>query len=52
MNVIRHSVLIHESWEHILSRSITSPADLAQVLDVDTSEIERVASQYPMRINP
>jgi lysine 2,3-aminomutase len=42
-----------ESWESILSRSITSPRDLAQVIEIDQPEdLERVAQKYPMRINP
>jgi lysine 2,3-aminomutase len=42
-----------ETWESILSRSIISPRDLAQVIEIDQpAELERVAQKYPMRINP
>ena len=42
-----------ETWESILSKSITSPRDLAQVIEIDQpEELERVAQKYPMRINP
>ncbi|MCX5877669.1 MAG: radical SAM protein [Deltaproteobacteria bacterium] len=42
-----------ETWESILSRSITSPLDLPEFLKLDKpEELERVARKYPMRINP
>jgi lysine 2,3-aminomutase len=42
-----------ESWERILSRSITSPADLPEFLRPSRKEnLERVAQKYPMRVNP
>jgi lysine 2,3-aminomutase len=42
-----------ESWESILSRSITSPLDLPDFLRPGNKEgMERVTQKYPMRINP
>ena len=42
-----------ETWEDILSRSITTPLDLPEVLKLDKTEgLESLAQKYPMRINP
>ena len=42
-----------ESWESILSRSITTPLDLPEFLRIGkTEDLEKVAQKYPMRINP
>jgi lysine 2,3-aminomutase len=42
-----------ETWEGILSRSITSPHDLPESLKpAKTESAEKVAQKYPMRINP
>ena len=42
-----------ETWESILSRSITSPLDLPEFLKPGkTEDLEKVARKYPMRINP
>lgn len=42
-----------ETWERLLSRSITTPRDLPEVLKPRRiEELERVARKYPMRINP
>ena len=42
-----------ETWEGILSRSITSPHDLPESLKpAKIKGLERVAQKYPMRINP
>ncbi len=42
-----------ETWESLLSRSITTPLDLPESLNLDNPEgLERVAQNYPMRINP
>ncbi|MGE5841561.1 MAG: KamA family radical SAM protein [Deltaproteobacteria bacterium] len=43
----------NKTWESILSRSITTPLDLPEFLDIEMKEdLERVAQKYPMRINP
>jgi len=39
-------------WKKILSRSINSSEELSQIFDIDTDEINKVISKYPMRINP
>jgi lysine 2,3-aminomutase len=42
-----------ESWESLLSRSVTTPLDLPDFLKPDNQEdMERVTQKYPMRINP
>jgi len=42
-----------ETWESILSRSITSPQELPEFLKLDKTEgLEKVVEKYPMRINP
>jgi len=42
-----------ETWENILSRSITTPLDLPESLKPGNAEgLERVAQNYPMRLNP
>jgi lysine 2,3-aminomutase len=42
-----------ETWESILSRSITTPLDLPEFLKPPKAgSLEKVAQQYPMRINP
>lgn len=42
-----------ETWESILSRSITSARDLPGFLKLDKTEgLEKVVQKYPMRINP
>jgi len=42
-----------ETWERLLSRSITTPRDLPEDLKPRRiNELERVAGKYPMRINP
>ena len=41
-----------DSWERILSESIQTPRELASVFDIPEPELRKVASQYPMRINP
>jgi len=41
-----------ETWESLLSQSITSPRDLPEFLKSGkTEDLERVAQKYPMRIN-
>ena len=39
-------------WKKILSRSINTSEELSQIFDIDTDEINKVISKYPMRINP
>jgi lysine 2,3-aminomutase len=41
-----------ESWEHILSNSITAPSTLASLFEIDEDEIQRVVSKYPLTITP
>jgi lysine 2,3-aminomutase len=41
-----------ESWEQILSKSITAPEDLAARIEIDEREIACVVSRYPMCVNP
>ena len=41
-----------ESWEHILSKSITTPGELSSVFEIEEEEIQSVASRYPLTINP
>jgi lysine 2,3-aminomutase len=41
-----------ENWEKILSQSITTPEQLAQVADVDSTDIRRIHREFPLRINP
>ncbi len=42
-----------ETWESLLSRSITTPLDLPESVKLDETEgLEKVARKYPMRINP
>ncbi|MBC8458736.1 MAG: lysine 2,3-aminomutase, partial [Deltaproteobacteria bacterium] len=41
-----------ESWEQILSKSITTPEDLATRIEIDEREITHIISRYPMCINP
>jgi lysine 2,3-aminomutase len=39
-------------WHNLLSNSITKAEDIAKILSVDSSSIQKVISRYPMRINP
>jgi lysine 2,3-aminomutase len=41
-----------DSWQLILSKSITGALELAEKLPVNPQEVEKVISIYPMRINP
>ena len=42
-----------ETWESLLSQSITTPLDLPEILrPAKTEGLERVSQKYPMRINP
>ncbi len=41
-----------KNWKKVLSKSITTPQQLENLLGVETKDIERVISKYPMRINP
>ena len=41
-----------ESWEHILSRSITIPKELSLLFEIDEQELQSVVFRYPMAINP
>ena len=41
-----------ESWEHILSRSITTPKELSLLFEIDEQELQSVVFRYPMAINP
>jgi len=41
-----------KSWEHILSKSTTAPSTLSSLFEIDEDEIQRVASEYPLTINP
>lgn len=41
-----------ESWEHILSKSITTPKELSSFFEIDEKEIQSVVFRYPMAINP
>jgi lysine 2,3-aminomutase len=40
------------SWKQILSRSITSPRELAGLLGTEEDGVQAVIERYPMRINP
>lgn len=44
--------LFNQSWQELLSRSISSGRDLAQVLEIHESDVSEVVARYPMRINP
>ena len=39
-------------WQNILKKSIYSSEQLAQVLDINTGQVDEVRRVYPMRINP
>jgi len=42
-----------KTWESILSRTITTPLDLPELLKPDNAEgLGKVVQKYPMRINP
>ena len=41
-----------ESWEHILSNSITAPSTVASLFEINEDEIQRVVSEYPLTITP
>jgi lysine 2,3-aminomutase len=41
-----------ESWEQLLSKSMTTPEDLATRIEIDEREITYIISRYPMCINP
>jgi len=41
-----------ESWEQILSASITDADDLSAHFHIDKAQVEKVISRYPMTINP
>jgi lysine 2,3-aminomutase len=41
-----------ESWEHILSTSITTPNMLSSLFNIDEHEIQRVTTVYPLNVNP
>ncbi|MFQ5454593.1 MAG: KamA family radical SAM protein [Nitrospirota bacterium] len=41
-----------EKWKDILRKSISSPEELTEYLDVDIEEIREVIDVYPMRITP
>ena len=41
-----------ESWEHILSRSLTKPDDIPCLSNNDKRDIGNVVKKYPMLINP
>jgi lysine 2,3-aminomutase len=40
-----------ETWKQIMKESITSPEELAGILDVDVSEITTVNDAFPLRAN-
>ncbi len=40
------------TWQQILKKSISRPADLPCRLAIDRRAMERVVARYPMRINP
>lgn len=44
--------IVHQPWEDLLSRSITTARELSSVLDVNEGEVRDVITRYPMRINP
>ena len=39
-------------WKKLLSRSFSTPQELAPYFDLDGAALQKVAAQYPMRINP
>ena len=41
-----------QHWHRLLSRSIENPGDLPARLRADVSALQRVATVYPMRVNP
>ena len=41
-----------ESWERILSESITTPEQLSRFMEIDVSAVGKVLPRYPMCINP
>ncbi|PLX74899.1 MAG: lysine 2,3-aminomutase [Desulfuromonas sp.] len=41
-----------ETWQKMLQRSITKPADLTRKYGIDPQPLEKVAELYPMRVNP
>lgn len=52
MSKARVRKIFRQSWEEMLSRSITSGRELASFLEIDGEEVEKVTARYPMRINP
>ena len=41
-----------ETWQRLLQASITKPGDLTRKYGIDPQPLEKVAEQYPMRVNP
>ena len=41
-----------ESWDKLLSESITTPEELSLLTETEKSDIHKVISEYPMFINP
>lgn len=41
-----------ESWEHIVSKSITDPRELSSFFQIEEEELQSVVFRYPMAINP
>ncbi|RPI78717.1 MAG: KamA family radical SAM protein [Desulfobacteraceae bacterium] len=39
-------------WKKLLSRSFSSPQELAPHFDLDKTALQKVTARYPMRINP
>ncbi len=52
MNTALQMDYVMAPWEKILSESITKPEQLTPFFDMGEKEVQRVVSQYPMRINP
>ena len=48
----KYESLPNESWESILSKSVTTPEQLSGYFETDESNIRDVVVRYPMRINP
>lgn len=41
-----------ETWQKLLQASIVRPGDLTRRFGIDPTPLEKVAEQYPMRVNP
>ena len=41
-----------ETWEQLIQQSVTTPEELAKILDLDVDEMKRIHKDFPLRANP